>query len=311
MVQFSVKILLLFKAVSPLVILKYKFYLTQKMQLAIIPVSFLTEADLKKRSEYLKKRNLYNKYTLEELDNWIKIDLYEALDLDFYREREIPIDALEYSVKRKSVLYHPTNNRGKQQAFLIIRKAETILTNQKYRKVYDSSFLDESLPEDKEYNTEEFFEVFGDVFKRNALFSESRPMPPLRGDPDVFYKFWLNFKTTRVYDDPADVFDVDGGTRRYNADKNKEAMQERKIKDLQRIQELVKLSIKRDSRIKKKSLETSPWNNNELQSLARFDKLFGKVPNKFDTIAKKLNDLFLTKRSAAEVKSKLEEKNKK
>ncbi|KAM0681764.1 hypothetical protein GINT2_000279 [Glugoides intestinalis] len=281
------------------------------MQFAIIPVSSLTEADLERRNQYHKRRNLYNKYTLEELENWIKIDLYEALDLDFYRDREIPMDALQYSVKRKSAIYHPTNNRGKQQAFLIIRKAETILTNQKYRKVYDSSFLDESLPEDREYSTEEFFNVFGDVFKRNALFSEIKPMPDLHGDPEIFYKFWMNFKTVRVYDDPADVFDIDGGTRRYNADKNKELMQKKKIKDLQRIQELMKLSIKRDPRIKKKSLETSPWKDNELQSLAKFDKLFGKVPNKFDAIAKKLNDLFLTKRSAAEVKSKLEQKNKK
>ncbi|ELA41532.1 uncharacterized protein VICG_01396 [Vittaforma corneae ATCC 50505] len=273
----------------------------------IIPTSLLTKSDLEKAKEFHRRRNLYNKYTLEQLEDWTKIDLYEALDLDCYRDKDIPETILQYAVKKKSATYHPTNNKGRQAAFFIVKRAEVILSSPKYRKVYDSCFLDESIPEDREYNHDEFFDIFSRVFDRNAMFSEAKPAPGLKDDPEVFYKFWLNFKTTRVYDDPTDVFDVSGSMRRHNADKNRDIMQQKKLRDLQRIQELVKLAIKRDPRIKKKSNGTSPWDDSQLKSLRRFDNLFGKTSNKFDVIAKKLNELFLTKRSPQEIKSKLDE----
>lgn len=277
------------------------------MPFEIIPVSLLSEAELKNASEFNKSRNLYNKYTMEELDDWTKIDLYEALDLDSYRDKAIPTDILLYCIKKKSATYHPTNNKGKQSAFFIIKRAETVLSNPKFRKVYDSCFLDESLPEDREYEKNDFFKTFSAVFEKNALFSEIKPVPSIDGDLEVFYKFWQNFKTNRVYDDPADIFDVSGSMRRFSADKNKEIMQQKKIKDLHRIQELVRLAIKRDPRIKKKNDDSPAWNEAELKSLKRFDGLFGKTANKFEVIAKKLNELFVTKRSPQEIKNKIEE----
>lgn len=276
----------------------------------LIAIADLSERDIRRKAEYHRKRNLYNKYTQEELENWTKVDLYEAIDLEHLRDKEIPLEMLAYCVKRKSAIYHPTKNHGKQQAFLLLSKAQTVLSNPKFRKVYDSLYLDESLPEDREYDLEEFFNVFGDVFDRNGLFSEAKPLPSIRGDLEVFYKFWQSFKTNRVYDEEEDVFDVSGSSRRYAAEKNKEILQNKKLKDLQRIQELVKLAIKRDPRIKKKSVETAPWDETQLKSLTRFNALFGKTPNKFDVIAKKLNELFLTKRTPNEVKTKIEEQKK-
>lgn len=277
------------------------------MHLELIPISVLTKDDLKRRDEFHSRRNLYNKYTNTQLENWMKIDLYEALDLDGYRESEIPTDILQYAVKKKSAVYHPAKNRGKELAFLIISKAGVVLSNSKYRKTYDSCFLDESLPEDREYEPDEFFREFTAVFNRNGLFSEEKPVPDLSGDLETFYKFWKNFRTTRTYEDPEHVFDVCGAVRRQNAEKNKDAMQQRKIKDLQRIQELVKLAIKRDPRIKKKPTSGSSWDEAQLKSLVRFNSLFGKAPNKIEVITMKLNDLFLTKRSVDEVKMKLNE----
>lgn len=272
----------------------------------LISVDALTKDDFERRRRYFSSRNLFNKYTLEQLDNWTKVDLYEALDLDAYRDADIPPEVLDYASKKKSAMYHPTKNRGKQQAFLVIKKAQAIFSSPRLRKVYDSCFLDESLPEDKEYSPEEFFKTFSDVFNRNGLFSEVKPVPQLCDDVETFYRFWQSFRTTRVYDDPADVFDVSGSSRRYAAEKNREAMQQKRIKDLQRIQELVKLSIKRDPRTRKRPVESSSWNDAQVKSLVRFNNLFGKAPNRFEVIAKKLNELYVTKRTPGEVKSKIE-----
>lgn len=277
----------------------------------LVRISDLTESDIQKQKDYHHKRNLYVKYTPEQLENWTKVDLYEALDLEHLRDQEIPNDLLNYSIKRKSSVYHPTKNRGRQEAFLLLKKAQTVFSNPRFRKVYDSCFLDENIPEDKEYELEDFLNAFEVVFDRNGLFSEIKPVPSIRGDVETFYKFWQNFKTTRVYDDPNDIFDVNGSSRRYAAEKNKEILQNKKLKDLIRIQSLVKLAIKRDPRIKKKSLDSSPWDENQLKSLSRFDSLFGKTANKYDVIAKKLNDLFLTKRTPNEIKNKIEEQKKK
>lgn len=281
------------------------------MSSPLILVANLSKQDIENRRKYIDSRNLFVKYSIEQLEEWMKIDLYEALDLDFYRDKEIPADILEYTYKKKSAQYHPTKNNGLKHAFLIIKKAYTIFTNPKLRKVYDSCFLDESLPDDKNYELEEFLNIFSEVFERNAIFSEVKPVPKIRDNVEIFYKFWQSFKTIRVYDDPEDVFDVNGSSRRYAAEKNKEIMQEKKLKDLHRIQELVKLAIKCDPRIPKKNIETSNWDDVQLKSLTRFDTLFGKSANKFELIAKKLNDLYLTKRTPSEIKLKLEEAKKK
>jgi len=281
------------------------------MSSVLIPIDLLSDDDKERCRKFYRRRNLFNKYTLEQLENFLKIDLYEALDLDGYRQTEIPKETLDFCVRKKSTMYHPTKNGGKQQAFLIIRKAQEILSNPRFRRVYDSCFLDESIPEDREYSIEEFFRVFGDVFERNGLFSEVQPIPSIRDSPEAFYRFWQGFKTTRVYDDPDDVFDVSGSSRRYAAEKNKDAMQEKKLKDLKRVQNLVKLSIKCDPRIPKKAVESSNWTEAQLKTLTRLDSLTAKSSNRFELIAKKMNDLYLTKRPPNEIKIKLESIKKK
>lgn len=277
----------------------------------LIPLSSLTVEDINKCKKFQDNRYLYHKYTSAQLDNWIKVDFYEALDLDAYRDSDIPSEILNYCIKKKSVMYHPTKNQGKHQAFLIIGKAKEILGNNKLRKLYDSCYLDESIPEDRDYSPEEFYEVFDDVFIRNGLFSEIKPVPRIRENTDVFYKFWLGFKSNRVYDDPEDVFDVSGSCRRYNAEKNKDIVEEKRLEDLRRIQRLVKLAIKLDPRLKKSNIETEPWDAIQLKSLIRFDSLTSKSAARYDIIAKKLNEIYLTKRKPSEIKNKLESVKKK
>ncbi|KAI5148149.1 DnaJ-like protein subfamily C member 2 [Enteropsectra breve] len=282
------------------------------MKFALIPLDLINEEDKEKRRAYLHSRNLYNKYTLVELKNWEKIDLYEALDLDEFRYISIPTNVLKHVVKKKSTMYHPLNSNDLSEAFLLIKKAEEILSVPKYRKLYDSVFLDESIPDDKEYAIEEFYSSFGPVFIRNGQFSEAQPVPAIKDSPDVFYKFWSNFKTTRVYDDPADVIDQRGSSRKYYADKNKDAIQKKKCSDMHRIQDLVKLAYRRDPRIQRsKPVSTGVWNEEELKTLTKFNILFGKSKNKYADIATKLNNLYVTKRSQSEVKLKLESLKKK
>ena len=65
------------------------------------------------------------------------------------------------------------------------------------RKKYDSTLdFNDFIPEDKEYGAEEFFEVFGPVFQRNAHYSKITPVPEF-GDIKTkmkkitkFYDFW-------------------------------------------------------------------------------------------------------------------------
>lgn len=278
---------------------------------SIIPVSALTEEDIQNRKDHIKAKNFYNKYDESDLRDYKKVNLYELLDIDHLRNGEISTKIIDYCTVRMQTFYHPLRNDGKQDVFCLVKKAQKILSNPLFRKVYDSAYLDESLPEDREYDLPEFIEVFSNVFERNGYFSEYKPLPSIEGDVEAFYKFWVNFKTTRVYDNPDDVIDVSGGMRRDAAEKNKAILQQKKLKDLQRIQELVKLAIKRDPRIKKKNSDSSPWTDQEVKSLQRFDVLFGKTANKFDVIAKKLNEMFITKRTSSEIKTKIEEIKKK
>ncbi|KAI4292003.1 DnaJ-like protein subfamily C member 2 [Pancytospora philotis] len=276
------------------------------MSFEIITINDLTDADRTRCRVFIQERNLYNKYTEEELRDWTKIDLYEAFDLDALRYEPIPSDVLKHVYKKKLVLYHPQRNRDRESAFLLVKQALTIFSNPKYRKLYDSVFLDESIPAEREYSVDEFLREFAPVFERNGSFSEQQPVPRLGDGVDAFYKFWFNFKSTRVFDDPAEVFGQNGSARRYYADKNKDAITKRKHADARRIDTLVKLAYKCDPRIKKAPSTKASWNEAELKSLQKFGVLLGKHKDKYAEIAKKLNFLYLTKRSPQEVKAKLE-----
>lgn len=282
------------------------------MKKAIIPMVLVTDEDRKRGEEYARRRFLYNRYTDEELRDWTKVDLYEALDLDAFKLQQVPEYVIKYAVRMKIVQYHPARNQDRQQAFILIKTAEKIFTNPRYKKLYDSISLDENLPEDREYSLAEFIDVFSPVFERNGAFSEVQPVPGLADDVGVFYKFWHSFKTVRVYDDPYDVFEQRGYARRANAEKNKEIVQKRRQADCLRIMELVKLAYRRDPRIvRAPRAATAEWKENELKSLARFNMLLGKSKDKYSEIAKKLNHLFLTKRTPQEIKAKIESQERK
>lgn len=281
------------------------------MKNTLIKLTDLTENDIKIKENFLKKRFLYNKYTIEELKDWTKVDLYEALDLDGMRYDDISLDVLNYVTKQKFFMYHPCRNGGKNEAFHLISTAKKLFSVPKYKKLYDSVTLDESIPEDKEYNLQEFLEAFTPCFERNAIFSEIKPVPKLSENLENFYKFWFNFKSNRIYEDPEDVFEQSGSTRKYHAENKKDIIAKRKEKDAKRIHSLVRLAYIRDPRIKRISISTKPWTENETKSLVKFNMLLGKHKDKYNELAKKLNKMFLSNRSVSEIKTKLETLKKK
>lgn len=285
--------------------------LTDKMNINLLKLSDLTKEELQMRDVYLKKRLLYNKYSNIDLDDWTKIDLYEALDLDGLRYETITPDILAKAIKLKTIRYHPMKGKQNSQSFELIMKAKKIFSSPLYKKLYDSIMLVETIPEDREYELEEFYRVFSIVFKRNGVFSEIQPVPKITGNIEAFYKFWFNFKSTRMYENPDDVFQRPSSHRKYYADKNKDLIAKKKENDAKRIYELVKIAYKRDPRIKRAPTTNKPWSDNETKALVKFNMLMGKHKDKYNELSKRLNNMFLIKRTDVEIKQKLDSLKKK
>lgn len=97
--------------------------------------------------------------------------------------------------------------------FLKLQAAFDVLSDEKLRRKYDSQGdFDNDVPvfQDnlgrKPNGDKDFFEVFGPVFKRNAVWSEQKPVPDL-GDENTpyetvkdFYNFWHSFQSWRDLD---------------------------------------------------------------------------------------------------------------
>ncbi len=74
------------------------------------------------------------------------------------------------------------------------------------RRRYDSILeFNDSIPELFDAAKQDFFEVFAPVFRRNAYFSKTQPVPPLGGTGLeikavlAFYEFWENFDSWRDF----------------------------------------------------------------------------------------------------------------
>lgn len=109
------------------------------------------------------------------------------------------------SPDRKLLLKHHPDKKGGGSAaaaaaetdpvFLAIQKAFDVLSDPDKRRGYDSQFdFDDSIPSG--FESGDFYDVYGPVFKRNARFSTKKPVPQL-GDSSTpiarvkaFYKFW-------------------------------------------------------------------------------------------------------------------------
>jgi len=165
----------------------------------------------------------------------------------------------------KQVTSSASEAKKVQERFVQIQEAYELLSDPAKRMQYDSSLdFDDSLPKFKPDSGQDFFEVFGECFKRNARFSVRRPVPDL-GGPDSsqqewkrFYNFWFEFQSWR---DPIVLAQKDGEElcdlneaecreeKRWMMRENARVAKAYKQAERDRIAELVRLSEKYDPRV--------------------------------------------------------------
>lgn len=154
-----------------------------------------------KLSEVLKGVNLYELMGISEGASQDEIKkAYRHLALTAHPDKQATAD--------------PEQAKKVQERFVQIQEAYELLSDTAKRMQYDSSLdFDDSLPRFKPDSGEDFYEVFGECFRRNARFSSKRPVPDI-GGPDSkpeewkrFYDFWHGFQSWR---DPLVLAQKDG-----------------------------------------------------------------------------------------------------
>ena len=140
-------------------------------------------------SELLKGVHLYDLMGISEGASQEEVKkAYRSLALSAHPDKQASMD--------------PEEAKKVEENFIKIQEAYELLSDPVKRKQYDSSLdFDESLP--KLRSGDDFFQVFGETFRRNARFSVKRPVPDLGkmdDEPRVwkrFYDFWDSFQSWR------------------------------------------------------------------------------------------------------------------
>ena len=136
---------------------------------------------------------------------------------------------------------------------------ETLLDPVKKRRYDSTRVFNDSIPEKFDASKEDFYEVFDQVFKRNAFFSKIKPVPKLGTSKDSinkvlnFYKFWDNFESWREFqhDDEYDLAQAEDRYERRYMEQNNRRLKAPLIKNEKiRINKLSNLAYKNDPRIK-------------------------------------------------------------
>jgi DnaJ homolog subfamily C member 2 len=276
--------------------------------------------EIKIKKDYMASRNILNIYTKDQMTKVSNIDLYLMMDLDEYRNKDIPRSVLAYVTKIKKRQYHPDVSKGAREAFLLVDTANKILGDKRLRDIYNSSYFHVEIPEDRIYQEEEFIETFQKCFDEYARFSTDRNVKRLTDNPDEFYEFWRNYKSTRIYIPIDEYINLSQDDRLSYTRTNADKILKLKNEDVLQLRELVNICYKRDPRIRSISdqlndmrLEkANEWSPSEISVLKRFINLFGKAKkNKWEIITDKLVQNTKIKRSVKDVIKKGEEISKK
>ena len=158
-----------------------------------------------------------------------------------------------------ALMHHPDKNGGDDTMFKQIKEAYEVLSNKEKRRQYDSvDGVDDKIPADKLYKESDFYAIFGACFKKNAKWSNVKPVPELGDekskDEDVikFYSFWKNFQSWREFPSEG-LYDLEEATnreeRRWMTRENEKITLKLKKEEKQRINRLVQLAEKRDPRV--------------------------------------------------------------
>ncbi|GAB1226694.1 hypothetical protein ENUP19_0302G0005 [Entamoeba nuttalli] len=209
-------------------------------------------------------------------------DYYGMLGLGTVRW-EATDDDIKKAYKKMCLIYHPDKNNGDDSRIKQIIEAYNILSNPEKRRQYDSSDnTDDKLPQDRQYEENEFYTIFGIYFKKNAKWSINKNVPDFgdetSSDEDVnkFYTFWYSFKSWR--DPPLDeMYNIEEATcreeRRWMMKENEKKSQKKRKEEGLRIRKLVDMAYKRDFRIIKKKMREKEEKQRKKRELEEKRKL--------------------------------------
>lgn len=203
-----------------------------------------------KMSELIRNLNLYELLGVSEGASQDEIKKsYRALALSAHPDKQATMD--------------PGEAKKVQERFVQIQEAYELLSDKDKRIQYDTLLdFDDGLPKFKP--GQDFFEVFGEVFRRNARFSTRRPVPDLgaqEAKPEEvkkFYDFWRGFQSWRdplvlAQQDGQEILDLAEAEcreeKRWMVRENERVAKVYRQAERDRISELVKMAEKYDPRI--------------------------------------------------------------
>lgn len=263
---------------------------------------------IKGKRKLVCAKDLFKRYTIEQLHNWKSIDLYYLMGITQEESMKYTPAQFKDAFKKQAAKLHPDclksiNIDDKGLSFIALNRAYHTFTTPTRKRQYDYIIFDETIPEDREYQPDEFFEIFSKVFARNSVLS-AKPYTVTFGDTTssdadivAFYKFWQSFESLRSFEFLCKDEDcLNREQRRNAASQNKEMLQEKKRQDNIRIKKLVNLSIKHDPRVNKNkkkepkeniSVDADGWKSTEISELERLSKMYpANARNRMDAIFK-------------------------
>jgi curved DNA-binding protein CbpA len=193
-------------------------------------------------------------------------DLYELLEIDAGCSGE----ELKKAYRKLVLVHHPDKmadpTEEQKKHFLLIQEAFDIVNDPIKKRRYESTIkFDDDIPSDlRKGYADDFFEKFGPVFKRNARWSERRPVPEL-GDENTptetvkaFYEFWRNFESWRdplaiAEQEEVDLHNLEEAEsreeKRWMERENGKVFKKIKAGERERISDLTKWGEKHDPRM--------------------------------------------------------------
>ncbi|KAK5014791.1 ribosome associated DnaJ chaperone Zuotin [Cryomyces antarcticus] len=198
--------------------------------------------------------------------DWKGQDHYAVLGLSKYRYRATE-DQIKRAHRKKVLRHHPDKKAAAGSTeddsfFKCIQKATEVLQDPVKRRQFDSvdEHADVEPPSKKETQKGNFYKMWSPVFKAEARFSKTQPVPKLgnenstKEEVEHFYNFWYNFDSWRTFEYLDEDVPDDGENRdqkRHVERKNNNARKKRKTEDTQRLRKLVDDALALDERIKK------------------------------------------------------------
>jgi DnaJ family protein C protein 2 len=129
--------------------------------------------------------------------------------------RHLTLRSSTISLDRRKVLRHHPDKKASGSSgtnddsfFKCIQKAFETLLNPETRRQFDSvdPAIEDHVPNAKTVSAEEYCQVFGPIFAREARFSKKQPVPSFgdenasKQDVESFYDFWYNFDSWRSFE---------------------------------------------------------------------------------------------------------------